>query len=186
MLAPATDFLTNFIHFQRDAPVYNIPDPTIILDVLDLSSHTTSAWGHTDPKFGNKWRARAAGSPIVSSSDPQEKSDRKNIISASFRPQILHLRLKCSMASSNSWKHLMEPVLIIPEVLALLGDNPMQSEFACHLGLRGKLFRQACWVKGHDTLDPRGPDQPHPNNTADDTIPSAFLGRREGAYEQNN
>ncbi|KAJ6529550.1 hypothetical protein DFH09DRAFT_815727, partial [Mycena vulgaris] len=25
--------------------------------------------------------------------------------------------------------HLMEPVLVIPEVLALLGDNPMQSEF---------------------------------------------------------
>jgi hypothetical protein len=35
-------------------------------------------------------------------------------------------------------------------VLALLGDNPMQSEFACHIGLKGKFFCRACWVKGSD------------------------------------
>ncbi|KAK6985105.1 hypothetical protein R3P38DRAFT_2805837 [Favolaschia claudopus] len=46
-----------------------------------------------------------------------------------------------------------EPVLVIPEVLALLGDNPMQREFACHIGLRGKLFCRACWVKGHDAME---------------------------------
>ncbi|KAJ7844241.1 hypothetical protein B0H14DRAFT_2585305 [Mycena olivaceomarginata] len=54
---------------------------------------------------------------------------------------------------------LNEPVLVIPEVLALLGDNPMQSEFACHIGLRGKLFCRACWVKGTDALDPAGAAQ---------------------------
>ncbi|KAJ7857099.1 hypothetical protein B0H14DRAFT_2578514 [Mycena olivaceomarginata] len=48
---------------------------------------------------------------------------------------------------------LHELVLIIPSVLALLGDNPMQSEFACHIGLRGKYFCRACWVKGSDSLD---------------------------------
>lgn len=30
----------------------------------------------------------------------------------------------------------------------------MQSEFACHIGLRGKFFCRACWVKGHDGLSP--------------------------------
>jgi hypothetical protein len=35
-------------------------------------------------------------------------------------------------------------------ILALLGDNPMQSEFACHIGLGGKFFCRACWVKGTD------------------------------------
>ncbi|KAK7015952.1 hypothetical protein R3P38DRAFT_3203654 [Favolaschia claudopus] len=49
-----------------------------------------------------------------------------------------------------------EVVLVIPEVLALLGDNPMQSEFACHIGLRGKLFCRACWVKGTDAMDVEG------------------------------
>ncbi|KAJ7711756.1 hypothetical protein B0H16DRAFT_1667716 [Mycena metata] len=48
---------------------------------------------------------------------------------------------------------LNELVLLVPTVLALLGDNPMQSEFACHIGLRGKYFCRACWVKGSDSLD---------------------------------
>ncbi|KAJ4497667.1 hypothetical protein C8R41DRAFT_894578 [Lentinula lateritia] len=41
-------------------------------------------------------------------------------------------------------------VLLLVSVLALLGDNPMQSEFACHIGLRGKLFCRTCWIKGKD------------------------------------
>ncbi|KAJ7177170.1 hypothetical protein C8R46DRAFT_989326 [Mycena filopes] len=41
-----------------------------------------------------------------------------------------------------------ELVLVIPSVLAMLGDNPMQSEFACHIGFRGKFFCRVCWVKG--------------------------------------
>ncbi|TFY54865.1 hypothetical protein EVJ58_g8605 [Rhodofomes roseus] len=32
----------------------------------------------------------------------------------------------------------------------MLGDNPMQSEFACHAGLEAKFFCRMCWVKGKD------------------------------------
>lgn len=59
-----------------------------------------------------------------------------------------------------------EPVLLIPMVLALLEDNPMQSEFACHIGLRGKFFCRVCWVKGHDSVGvaEKGKGQPETNN----------------------
>ena len=36
--------------------------------------------------------------------------------------------------------------MLIPSVLALLGDNPMQSEFACHIGLVGKYFCGVCYA----------------------------------------
>ncbi|THH12606.1 hypothetical protein EW146_g7539 [Bondarzewia mesenterica] len=49
-----------------------------------------------------------------------------------------------------------ELVLVIPAVLALLGDNLMQSELACHIGLRGKFFCCCCWVKGRDAEDEIG------------------------------
>lgn len=42
-------------------------------------------------------------------------------------------------------------------VLALLGDNPMQSEFACHIGMRGKFFCRSCWVKGKDVSAEQAP-----------------------------
>ncbi|KAI6026560.1 hypothetical protein BKA83DRAFT_121163 [Pisolithus microcarpus] len=43
-----------------------------------------------------------------------------------------------------------EMVLVVPAILAMLGDNPMQSELACHIGLQGKFFCRNCWVKGVD------------------------------------
>ena len=39
-----------------------------------------------------------------------------------------------------------EDVLYIPWVLAILGDNPMQSELVCHVGLAGNLFCRVCHV----------------------------------------
>ncbi|KAF5367924.1 hypothetical protein D9758_004368 [Tetrapyrgos nigripes] len=41
-------------------------------------------------------------------------------------------------------------VLLIVSVLAMLGDNPMQSEFACHVGLMGRMFCRCCFVKGKE------------------------------------
>ncbi|KAI6003459.1 hypothetical protein F5J12DRAFT_906149 [Pisolithus orientalis] len=41
-----------------------------------------------------------------------------------------------------------EMVLMIPAVLVMLGDNPMQSKLACHVGLQGKFFCHNCWVQG--------------------------------------
>ncbi|KAJ6508136.1 hypothetical protein C8R45DRAFT_1167703 [Mycena sanguinolenta] len=44
-----------------------------------------------------------------------------------------------------------EIVLLIPWIIAMLGDNPMQSEFASHIGLTGKCFCRVCHVRGADS-----------------------------------
>ncbi|KAJ3916301.1 hypothetical protein F5877DRAFT_91854 [Lentinula edodes] len=53
-------------------------------------------------------------------------------------------------------------VLIILVVLAMLGDNPIQSEFACHVGLAGKFFCCCCFVKGRDAEDETAVPAPGP------------------------
>lgn len=85
---------------------------------------------------------------------------------------ITRLLSPCSPTYSDAQEHgiwawdcvTKSKVLLIPCVLALLGDNPMQSEFACHIGLRGKFFCRICGVKGKDSKaeDSSG----HPLNTS--------------------
>ncbi len=43
---------------------------------------------------------------------------------------------------------------MVPSVLAMLGDNPMQSEIACHVGLAGKFFCRVCQVSRSTSEDP--------------------------------
>ncbi|KAF8515939.1 hypothetical protein JB92DRAFT_3082782 [Gautieria morchelliformis] len=54
---------------------------------------------------------------------------------------------------------LQEMVLFFVPVHGMLGDNPMQSEFASHIGLRGNFFCCCCWAKGHDVEDERPTDR---------------------------
>ncbi|OSD07688.1 hypothetical protein PYCCODRAFT_1358054, partial [Trametes coccinea BRFM310] len=54
---------------------------------------------------------------------------------------------QCQQSGIWAWDcEFREPVLVIPSVLAMLGDNPMQSEIACHVGLMGRLFCRVCWA----------------------------------------
>ncbi|KAL0569380.1 hypothetical protein V5O48_012589 [Marasmius crinis-equi] len=69
---------------------------------------------------------------------------------------------------------LNEDVLVIPSVLAMLGDNPMQSELSCHVGFNGNFFCRVCEVSGHidgseDDLNP-GPPPTFANMTFDDLL----------------
>lgn len=73
-------------------------------------------------------------------------------------------------------------VLLIPSVLGILGDNPMQSEIACHVGLAGRMFCRACWVRGRDESlrEPKGsgatPQSKSPISSAGESIGSESSG----------
>ena len=53
----------------------------------------------------------------------------------------------------------------------------MHSEFACHIGLRGKYFCRSCWVKGSDAQDgfnlPNNPDENTPENSPAPSVPAS-------------
>ncbi|KAJ7223860.1 hypothetical protein B0H12DRAFT_1213067 [Mycena haematopus] len=184
---PATDFLKNFPEFRRDVEsnFYDLPNPANIIDVHDETTSTTAQWMHTDPKVGNPWRAKADRCRVVcfplwmycddTSGNVSKKWNEHNsfLVTPAGLPREesqkeYNIHFLSTQAQENgvwAWDcELNEPVLLVPQVLALLGDNPMQSEFACHIGLRGKLFCRACWVKGMDAMD----TDPEPGGNGDD------------------
>ncbi|KAK7021568.1 hypothetical protein R3P38DRAFT_3397021 [Favolaschia claudopus] len=163
------DVESGFYHKPNPANIHK-PNPANIFHVYDEATQTTSEWTHTDPKVGNPWRAKAEGCRkwnehnsflVTPAGLPREESQKEYNIhflsTSNIAPPLEMLDgivEQLDEAQENgiwAWDSVLnEPVLVIPEVLALLGDNPMQSEFACHIGLRGKLFCRACWVKGSD------------------------------------
>ncbi|KAL1674996.1 hypothetical protein EV122DRAFT_219370 [Schizophyllum commune] len=183
------ELLKDFVALMEGASRYGMPSPTRISGIYNRQSGQTRAWTLTDPKEGNKWRAKSRGYrtyafPIWmycddTSGNVSKKWNKHNsflFTPAGLSRSEVHKEYNVHfLATSNiapplemldgiveqledaqesgiwAWdSDTKEPVLLIPSVLALLGDNPMQSEFACHIGLRGKLFCRTCWVKGFD------------------------------------
>ncbi|KIO19575.1 hypothetical protein M407DRAFT_82625, partial [Tulasnella calospora MUT 4182] len=72
--------------------------------------------------------------------------------------------------------------LVFPTVLAMLGDNPMQSEFACHRGLMAKLFCRICKVsKGVNDYDEESGDEGNAGAADDD---ASSVGSKQGGKKK--
>ena len=74
-------------------------------------------------------------------------------------------------------------MLVIMVMLALLGDNPIQSKMACYIGLHSKFFCRVCWIKGcnvEDELDaillPAIPKDEEVNDAASTLLGSTING----------
>ncbi|KAJ7829889.1 hypothetical protein B0H14DRAFT_2593756 [Mycena olivaceomarginata] len=178
---PAHCFLKNVLQFRSDATIYNVPHPSQIIDIVDPDTNKSTKWEYTNPAVGNCWRAKAQGSRVVmfpmwmycdDTSGNKEYNIHFLCTSNLARPLemldgIVDQLEKAQGQGIWVWDvKFNEPVLVIPKVLALLGDNPMQSEFACHIGVHGKLCCRACCVKGHATMDGDDGDEPTRATTA--------------------
>ncbi|KAJ7787780.1 hypothetical protein B0H14DRAFT_2629030 [Mycena olivaceomarginata] len=152
---PSRQFLKNFIQLQEDAALYNVPHPSHIIDVFDHATNQSAAWEYTNPVLGNHCFLMT---PVGL---PREEAQKEYNIHFLCTSNLAHpLEMvdgivdQLEKAQGDGiwvWDiELNEPVLVIPEVLALLGDNPMQR----------KLFCRACWVKGHDAMDGDDEDEP--------------------------
>ncbi|KAJ7603920.1 hypothetical protein FB45DRAFT_1085359 [Roridomyces roridus] len=170
-------FLKNWTELQVDYHLYGVPSPTQIKDIQDPVSGALVPWDLTDPALGNTWRAKANGGRVLafpiwlycddtsgnlgaSRAEAQKEYNVHFLSTSNIAPPLEMLdgvvdQLETAQKEGIwAWDvQEKELVLLIPSVLALLGDNPMQSEFACHIGLQGKFFCRACWVKGSDSME---------------------------------
>ncbi|KIJ58396.1 hypothetical protein HYDPIDRAFT_190814 [Hydnomerulius pinastri MD-312] len=190
----AHELLLSFPNLVETYHVDNLPDPRQIIGVLHGAGVTP--WNRTDPAVGNRWRSLARGHRVLSymmwlycddtSGNVSKKWNKHNSFLFTSAESNIHFLATSNIApplemldgivtqledaqTHGIWAWdvvAKEMVLIIPAVLAVLGDNPMQSELACHVGLQGKYFCRNCWVKGHEA--PEKDSVPSANHAGDE------------------
>ncbi|KAF8150578.1 hypothetical protein B0H34DRAFT_801520 [Crassisporium funariophilum] len=144
---------------------HQLPDPKVIIGAKDSTGGVT-AWSRP---VENEWRLRSNGHRVLAlplwlycddtSGNQSKKWNKHNsflftladsrVDSFIMLDGIVEQLKTCQKKGIWAWDCVEnERVLLIPSILAMLGDNPMQSEFACHIGLRGRKFCRMCHVEG--------------------------------------
>ncbi|THV03266.1 hypothetical protein K435DRAFT_791971 [Dendrothele bispora CBS 962.96] len=144
------------------------------------------SWMKIDPREGNPWHTKAKGKRVLAfpiwlycddtSGNQSKKWNKHNSFLFTAAAPTLEMlegiveQLETAQESGVwAWDcQAREMVLLVPSVHALLGDNPMQSEFACHIGFRGKFFCRVCKVKGK--AESEQCDDPEDNGDAQSDI----------------
>ncbi|KAI9430425.1 hypothetical protein H4582DRAFT_2113848 [Lactarius indigo] len=198
IVVPQDEFLIPFNTWDSSQFASGLPSARSIVGSILRPDGEVVPWSRTQPSVGNRWRVRASGAfvycfPIwlycddVSGNQSKKWNKHYSFLfspaglpRAHFQkeyncPFPLHMmdRIVEQLESSH--------VLIIPFVSALLGDNPMQSEFACHIGQMGKFFCRMCDVKGFDAPPsgsrvPVNPTTSHDGNHATSDLPGTSDG----------
>ncbi|RXW14525.1 hypothetical protein EST38_g11326 [Candolleomyces aberdarensis] len=170
--AHASEFLKPYpdlVQDQVERPdQYRAPSVSKINSLYNPETQTAEPWTFSS-EAGNPWREHAAGTRIfafpiwlycndTSAGLPRAELQKEyNVLflcTSNTAPLLEMLDgivdqiMEAQEHGIWAWDcHLKEPVLIFPVVLALLGDNPMQSKLSSRIILRGRLFCQACWVE---------------------------------------
>ncbi|KAG2369048.1 hypothetical protein BDR07DRAFT_1447877 [Suillus spraguei] len=120
----------------------------VLLYCDDTSGNRSKKWNEH-----NTFLMNAAGLPRE---HMQREYNLSFICTSNIAPPLEMLEGIVEQLETGIWAYdcsYHDIILVIISVLALLGDNPMQSEFACHAGLMSKFFCRCCWVKGKDVAD---------------------------------
>ncbi|KAF9062661.1 hypothetical protein BDP27DRAFT_1427641 [Rhodocollybia butyracea] len=167
-----SDLLLSFKQLQNSFSSLELIDPHIIL-VKEKSADDFVAWEKMQPMEGNCWRSKSQGKHEMSQRNgistnlsyllqldyPDTWQTRNQTFiffsTSNIAPPLemmdgfVEQLLQAQETGVWAWDaKLQDIVLLIPSVLALCSDNPMQSEFACHIGFWGWFFCCNCWVSG--------------------------------------
>ncbi|KAF8515093.1 hypothetical protein JB92DRAFT_3156825 [Gautieria morchelliformis] len=131
--ATVDDILLNFVEFGQGHGRYGCPSPCDIGGIF-LFTPAGLEREHAQKEYNVHFLCTSNTAP------PLEMLEG-----------IVQQLRTCQTAGIWAWDCVYrEMVLILVWVLALLRDNPMRSESACHRGLLAKFFCRCCWVKGSD------------------------------------
>ncbi|KAK6988340.1 hypothetical protein R3P38DRAFT_3228904 [Favolaschia claudopus] len=155
------EFMENLPDLRTDFHLYGWPDPSKIHDVWNPETETLTLWSLTDPCVGNAWRVRAQGSRVLAFPIWLYCDDTSGNLSKKWNEHFpVHASWALARASREGIQHTLPMHLkYCVGVLDKLENSEQDgsglgiSEFACHIGMRGKLFCRACWVKESDALE---------------------------------